>query len=913
MAVNKHSKILTGPQFKARSFEELGYAPTMLREQHDKAEAALNENLKNARSAEVAEPFREQFNEYLNNLERDTENLIGQMNTSGINSNSILEDFGSLKRRLDKDFSNTGSIGIATNLNTRINEANTAAMKLAIEQGQSPEDAQRWAKQDTENYFKTFTNDLSKLKTLPSEYRPTLAPKYTDVASSLEPALRVLGKFANSTKYGYIKEGNFEFETDQFGNTYLIGKDRDGREIERTSVDNDQNLGEAYEYLKALLDDDTSLVAQNLKYKGTDVNKLLTQAMKLLGSARTNVENEAESVSSTHIETGGGGRGNQGRSGGLGKEPKMEEDGSPIIMEQHESGTFRRNNKDSMDRLQEINNTNPADLTPALIEERNLLKLKEVEINKAINERAKVYLDSKGQIRPEYQKEAESLTFQDQVTNSRKDLVSSIYNELGVERKYVDPTLDSYISNMKPDENSAVDIGMRLYQEYITMNNGDQSKDANYFINKVKEHNKNTLISIPNKKLDPQEAARELARLEVNKGATDSNYQSFNFSSINAASASKDAQELRNFKDVFQNLLMNGSGGGLVEMIDPKGVYSAIDLNEMSDNKDLTSFIQSAESVNINAVDITPNGPLMRFSVQTRVDGNNQVMTFALPVRPRKNGSLDENTESILDRVMSLSGNKRDIERGVAIKNSILTSRSGEAIAVKGKMENTPTGMATVKSNVVNFNRNGYSSENNKLNYDSNNLDASYYPYNKTNLVDLTTEIVPTSEGNYYATRYKTKENKTSIFSYMTAGNIIETNAKRTTDKGGVNDETTIQHFRNIAVSNTIDKIISKDIRGVNSFDDYLLYNDSDSNPGIVKIYRDGVTQINEKYRKLAEDNRMRNYVNPKYSNTGRMDLMYLNDSQLIEQAKAIKDISEKTIKSLNGIEVATRQKSDLM
>lgn len=922
MAVNKYSQILQGPQFKARSLQEALIAPMALRQQHDATIEAAETNLKEARKAEVGPEYGDQLNEYLNDFEAKTNALINDINSSGINNNAVLDRFGSMKRKMDKDFSNQGVIGRLVNTNNKVNEANANAIKLAIDQKQSPDWASDVAKADRKKYYDSLPKSFNDINSDFEAYKPTLAPKYTDVVAEATPIFNIMGTASKELSTMGIRTDDYQIRPDANGNPQLIGYDKTTESYTRVNTDNNEQLAKAIEVLWTVQKNQNSPLMQNLRYLGHDPENLL-ESMRLLQGVATKVSNKEATIENTEFVPVSGGRGSTSTPSGRTKKEEEEEANGNIILLQPTAGSVTTTPVEDNIALSEILRTPAAERTPEQISTMNDLLRRKALVERSVNELItnKYYKDgklNKGSYTDKDIKELESKSNRklpeseiNEVLGKAKDIMKK--NGISEEdsTRFLTEVKNGYrelngVSDAD-DFNLTGQINAVLDAAYKSMGaKGDfftGSSVLNYLNSELYTRAKSGIRN-------PEAVARLLAEKDINKLGVSDNFETYNVSALNTASAMKDPKVLRSFQDNVKNIVINASGGGTIDVYNSEGKVEKKVLSDRSDRESVISDIQNSYNVSISSFDVTSNGMVMRINAEHKRENDNvSVNQYAIPIKVDEYGRLPENIDAIFDRIKSL-GSRQDVDRLNTIRDIATSGLKAQPIpqdpdTMVGDNLNYnslyPNMNLTTKQVSRNYNANGILIGDKRVSIDSTKIDSAYYPYNRSNLESIGNYItnIP-GKGNYYTTRYRTKDMAKGEYKYYTFGDYLGTQMSRGELAVGKMNDATRQVANIVIMSQTMDAITSGTLTGSSPMDQMELAK-------IQEVISSGVSEIEAKYRRMENENAS----NPNYP--GRKTGIFLTPSQQASKNSELNEVYSSNLTKFGKIKLAAKHKHNLL
>lgn len=809
---NKFSQIIQGPTYKARSLQESLIAPMALREQHDNAIAAAEENYKTALSAEVDDLYKDDLKAYQDKLGNDIESLISNINTSGINSNSNVEKFGAMKRQITKDFSNSGSIGIAMNARKMINERNAGAMELALKQGQSPEVAQNWAKKDIEEYYKNAPKGLMDLKTALPDYNPTLAPKVeTDLTllNQLTPHIgsiktRIYDILGDNSNYDIVKED---------GRTFIVGTNSTTNKYVKEDISNEQNLVSAFDYIKQVTNDKDSPLAKHLKYNGIDMKTIVDrlddlQKMSLNKGTSTDIN--------IYSQEGGAGQGY--KNNGYKNKPKEDAINTRLINSQFTSGMSSMTSKEVVDKYNKLLHkqlNEPQNFTDKDVEDLNNYKIEVALLKDRAKEIQVDLFNTDGTVKKEY----ESIYYD--YTNEK----GKVFNLLAGKLR----NIDGFLLDQSKSDIKVVNEELVNYREGIRK--GIKSNGATLYNNlyskvRNKEYIKKYESQIKGLSFDKNDLKEKVAMHKVLNSDFSINNKSQTFLYSDLGSKGDGNSDLKNYSETLINTALNGVGGTL-KLIDEDGKLTDMDLSTDTSKESVRKLIGEGTSTNFKGFNISNKGVELLVSSSYTKEGKNISSTFVLPVKPvLKNGvmTLEETTEDLFNYLASNTNNPDDLKRLNYAKNNILLSNNGINLDVNknGKARyNTSVNTSKIVNAAITYNIAGYKGTNQQsMNYNYKQLNPNNYPYTDKNLETASMKVVNVNGENMYTTNFTFKGDK-SPRAY-TMSDYLVTNSTRNANGAIRNRADELYNTQN-TMSEIIQLIGNGEIKGVSADDNTAL------------------------------------------------------------------------------------------
>lgn len=386
--INRFNQLQEPAKFSPLSFQEIAYAPTILRQREDAIINKRDELLNDLYNIEVPQMYQEQFEAERGKIENDLNSLAKEIQTKGAGDLSLINQFRNLRNSYNKSISNSGNIGRAANLNTHLEEMKSAYFEDALAKGQPAESVNlNWDK-ELDNFLKGLPSDLSKYSGQLPDMSPNYAPDYTDLATE-------------GARIAQFLKG---MDSEELGDYQIIGKDANGNTIsednpgtpafwvvETSRGANATNNGQVknfQEYLNAELLNEDSLLHRNLNYRNIDPEEYL-QNIENLGAMLTT--KKTSDITTGQVISAGG------RSGGRAKNSQTPKPTNKASLRARGSGQeFIPNSKSSGDIKKELNKlyeveNNSEDLSPDEIKANNVRK---TQLQHALLKRQKLEKDN---------------------------------------------------------------------------------------------------------------------------------------------------------------------------------------------------------------------------------------------------------------------------------------------------------------------------------------------------------------------------------------------------------------------------------------------------------------------------------------------------------------------------------------
>jgi len=273
MGINAFSQPLQPARFNPLSFQELSFAPIALRERHDAMLNAQDELLNQLNNIEIPNEYFTEIEAERQGFRDEISKMADRINSKGVGNLSIMSDFRNLRNKYNKAVSLTGNIGRAAKLNQVLKATQDQYTKFGMQQGQSPENIQMNWQKELQNYLGQLPKQLSQHQGQLPDFNPTYAPKYLDLAQHSKQYADLMGKIEDS--WGRVRmEPNFAEDPTT----------REKRLLNYTVyneqgqvISNDENINRLNELIKQDVLDPSSLLNQNLRYRGINPTDYLSR------------------------------------------------------------------------------------------------------------------------------------------------------------------------------------------------------------------------------------------------------------------------------------------------------------------------------------------------------------------------------------------------------------------------------------------------------------------------------------------------------------------------------------------------------------------------------------------------------------------------------------------------------------
>lgn len=271
---NRFDQIINPARFSPLSFEEMSFAPIMLRGREDEIMNTRDELLNEMANIEVLENFQDEVDAEKMQLTNEINTLAETIQKEGAGNLNYLNQFRNLRNKYNKMVSSTGNIGRAAQAKVDIDTMRQVYLEDAINNKKQPADrAIQKFEEEVQKYVSGLPSELSKFKGSLPEFTPAFAPNSVGLIDEMNKISEM------ATGINTEELGDFFFERAPDGSLVAYNR-KTGEQTNNSQID---ALGQLLE--KTLLDPNSDL-NRNLVWRGIDPEEYLDDIDNLINMKR---------------------------------------------------------------------------------------------------------------------------------------------------------------------------------------------------------------------------------------------------------------------------------------------------------------------------------------------------------------------------------------------------------------------------------------------------------------------------------------------------------------------------------------------------------------------------------------------------------------------------------------------------
>lgn len=258
MAIGRFYKPTQNAQYQPLSFQEMAFAPIMMRKREDSYVNSMNEVLSQLDNIQVHEKYQDEANELKTKIRQRTNDLIEGVQRDGAGTAAHTQNLHKLRQDYNKLVSKTGALGMGQDLKNTMDVQKQAYYKLGLEHNQSPADIERNWNAYVNNYLEKAPGSLNEFKGHIPEFNPGLPPKDQDLPGRLAKLHQMVGKIQE-------KHGDVVFKDTVLpdGTKSVMVFDKDGNEIKDSA-----QVNALVNTVRNEVTNPNSALYEDLEYKG---------------------------------------------------------------------------------------------------------------------------------------------------------------------------------------------------------------------------------------------------------------------------------------------------------------------------------------------------------------------------------------------------------------------------------------------------------------------------------------------------------------------------------------------------------------------------------------------------------------------------------------------------------------------
>lgn len=264
MGINRFYQPTEVARFNPLSFQEMSFAPIMMRQREDALMNSVDELMQKRNNIRVPDDYSNEIGQITGQIDQDIDKLVQRVNKEGVSNMEVLGDFRNLRNNYNKHVSASGAIGKAMLIQDNIKKSRDFYFKAGLEMGHNAHDlARNWAaeEQKYKQLLPTVLGDSGEIPDMPIVAPP---PK-VDIADEAKEIHSLLGSI------GY-NHGDLEVVT---------SRGEDGKpqvqvfHKEKGQVTTEPAIAAWVDYMKRKVLSPDSDLHRYMKYKGQDPENLL--------------------------------------------------------------------------------------------------------------------------------------------------------------------------------------------------------------------------------------------------------------------------------------------------------------------------------------------------------------------------------------------------------------------------------------------------------------------------------------------------------------------------------------------------------------------------------------------------------------------------------------------------------------